>query len=41
MTATLSSDHRAVDGVGAARFLAKLKERLESPLVWLQPAGQG
>lgn len=35
MTATLSSDHRAVDGVGAARFLAKLKERLESPLVWL------
>jgi pyruvate dehydrogenase E2 component (dihydrolipoamide acetyltransferase) len=35
MTATLSSDHRAVDGVGAARFLAKLKERLESPLLWL------
>lgn len=36
MTATLSSDHRAVDGVGAARFLATLKQRLESPLGWLQ-----
>lgn len=35
MTATLSSDHRAVDGVGAARFLGKLKARLESPQEWL------
>ncbi len=35
MTATLSSDHRAVDGVGAARFLGKLKRRLESPKDWL------
>lgn len=31
MIATLSSDHRAVDGVGAARFLGKLKQRLELP----------
>lgn len=31
MTATLSSDHRVVDGVGAARFLATLKTVLESP----------
>ncbi len=35
MTATLSSDHRAVDGVVAARFLGKLKTRLESPQDWL------
>ena len=35
MTATLSSDHRAVDGVGAARFLANLKQRLESPADWV------
>jgi len=35
MTATLSSDHRAVDGVGAARFLGKLKQRLESPDDWV------
>jgi pyruvate dehydrogenase E2 component (dihydrolipoamide acetyltransferase) len=35
MTATLSSDHRAVDGVGAARFLGGLKRRLESPQEWL------
>lgn len=34
MTATLSSDHRAVDGVGAARFMGKLKTRLESPRDW-------
>jgi pyruvate dehydrogenase E2 component (dihydrolipoamide acetyltransferase) len=31
MTATLSSDHRVVDGVGAARFLGTLKNLLESP----------
>lgn len=35
MIATLSADHRAVDGVGAARFLGKLKERLESPVEWI------
>ncbi|MGI8703405.1 MAG: 2-oxo acid dehydrogenase subunit E2, partial [Candidatus Limnocylindrales bacterium] len=31
MTATLSSDHRAVDGAGAARFLGTVKELLEAP----------
>lgn len=31
MTATLSSDHRAVDGAQAARFLAAFKARLENP----------
>jgi pyruvate dehydrogenase E2 component (dihydrolipoamide acetyltransferase) len=30
MTATLSADHRAVDGAQAARFLMSLKARLES-----------
>jgi pyruvate dehydrogenase E2 component (dihydrolipoamide acetyltransferase) len=35
MTATLSSDHRAVDGIGAARFLGKFKARLESPSDWI------
>ena len=30
MTATLSADHRAVDGAGAARFLRRIKELLES-----------
>ena len=34
MTATLSSDHRVVDGVGAARFLGTLKGRLEAPDGW-------
>ena len=34
MTATLSSDHRAVDGVGAARFLGTLKGLLEAPGDW-------
>jgi pyruvate dehydrogenase E2 component (dihydrolipoyllysine-residue acetyltransferase) len=28
---TLSADHRAVDGAGAARFLADLKATLENP----------
>lgn len=36
MRATLSSDHRAVDGVGAARFLATLKGLLESPAYWAE-----
>lgn len=31
MTATLSADHRAVDGVGAARFLETFKNTLENP----------
>ncbi len=34
MTATLSSDHRVVDGVGAARFLGTLKGRIEAPGDW-------
>ena len=34
MTATLSSDHRVVDGVGAARFLGTLKGLLEAPGDW-------
>jgi pyruvate dehydrogenase E2 component (dihydrolipoamide acetyltransferase) len=34
MSATLSSDHRVVDGVGAARFLATLKGLLETPADW-------
>lgn len=32
---TLSSDHRIVDGVAAARFMADLREALESPEVLL------
>ncbi len=31
MRATLSCDHRAVDGVDAARFLGELKKILEAP----------
>jgi pyruvate dehydrogenase E2 component (dihydrolipoamide acetyltransferase) len=31
MTMTLSSDHRIVDGLLAAKFLARLKETLEAP----------
>ena len=34
MSATLSSDHRVVDGVGAARFLGTLKGLLEVPAEW-------
>jgi len=35
MSATLSSDHRAVDGAGAARFLADLQARFWAPAEWL------
>jgi pyruvate dehydrogenase E2 component (dihydrolipoamide acetyltransferase) len=35
MSATLSSDHRAVDGAGAARLLADLQERLSSAAGWV------
>jgi pyruvate dehydrogenase E2 component (dihydrolipoamide acetyltransferase) len=35
MTATLSSDHRAVDGAGAARLLADLQERLSAAGDWI------
>jgi pyruvate dehydrogenase E2 component (dihydrolipoamide acetyltransferase) len=31
MTMTLSADHRIVDGVMAAKFMARLKEILENP----------
>jgi len=35
MSATLSSDHRAVDGAGAARVLGELQERLSTAGDWL------
>ena len=38
MTATLSSDHRAVDGVAAARFLARLRDRLMTSPKWIAVA---
>jgi pyruvate dehydrogenase E2 component (dihydrolipoamide acetyltransferase) len=41
MQATLSADHRAVDGAGAARFLGTLKSLLEAPAAWAAGAGQG
>ena len=34
MQATVSADHRAVDGAGAARFLGTLKALLEAPAGW-------
>ena len=40
MTATLSADHRAIDGADAARFLGVLKARLESPS-WLVAGDTG
>ncbi|CAN5467161.1 hypothetical protein BH24CHL9_BH24CHL9_13550 [soil metagenome] len=38
MSTTLSSDHRAVDGAGAARVLATLQERLDDAAAWLASA---
>jgi pyruvate dehydrogenase E2 component (dihydrolipoamide acetyltransferase) len=38
--ATLSADHRAVDGAGGARFLGTLKARLENP-GWIEKGGRG
>ncbi len=35
MSATLSSDHRAVDGAGAARLLSDLQQRLSDARDWL------
>ena len=35
MTATLSADHRAIDGADSARFLTDLKARLGQPSEWL------
>jgi pyruvate dehydrogenase E2 component (dihydrolipoamide acetyltransferase) len=34
MQATISADHRAVDGAGAARFLGTLKDLVEAPGGW-------
>ncbi len=35
MTVTLSADHRAVDGVQGAQFLAEVKRLLERPILLL------
>ncbi len=39
MGATMSADHRALDGAGAARFLGTLKTLLEAPAGWAPGAG--
>lgn len=39
LSATLSCDHRAVDGATGARFLGRLKERLEAPEAWIAGGG--
>jgi pyruvate dehydrogenase E2 component (dihydrolipoamide acetyltransferase) len=36
MTMTLSADHRVIDGVLAAKFMARLKEILEYPAQLVQ-----
>jgi len=38
LTATLSADHRAVDGVDAARFLEAFKHTMEDPATLLKEA---
>ena len=38
LTANLSSDHRVVDGVGAARFRETLKGFVQAPDAWLTPS---
>ncbi|MBM4267154.1 MAG: 2-oxo acid dehydrogenase subunit E2 [Deltaproteobacteria bacterium] len=37
---TVSCDHRAVDGVRAAEFLADLRRRLENPMLLVIPTGE-
>jgi pyruvate dehydrogenase E2 component (dihydrolipoamide acetyltransferase) len=39
VTLTLACDHRAIDGAGAARFLALVVELLEQPARLLIPRG--
>lgn len=41
LSATLSSDHRAVDGAAAARFIGTLKGLVEHPDPWVPPAARG
>jgi pyruvate dehydrogenase E2 component (dihydrolipoyllysine-residue acetyltransferase) len=41
MNATLSADHRAVDGAGAARFLETLKGFVEAPDAWAERNTRG
>ena len=41
MQATISADHRAVDGAGAARFLGTLKGSIETPATWAPGAIAG
>lgn len=41
MQATISADHRAVDGAGAARFLGTLKASIETPATWAPGAIAG
>ena len=35
-TLSLSSDHRIVDGITAARFMAELRQAIENPAAWLR-----
>lgn len=41
LSATLSSDHRAVDGAAAARFIGTFKGLVEHPDPWVPPAARG
>lgn len=36
LTATLSADHRAVDGAAAAAFLGTLGDRMRAPFEWME-----